>query len=157
MSGYQSGGCQCGAIRYRVEEFGRSTICHCRMCQKAFGAPFGALVTAKKITWTRGERTVFESSNRNWRGFCSQCGTPLTYEYDGVLEVAICTLDDPDAAAPVMQVNTSTKTGFFDGLHTLPHLSLEEQQEFEAYNATIKSRQHPDHDTDHWPQTSERP
>jgi hypothetical protein len=35
----RSGGCQCGAVRFRVDgELGRASICHCRMCQKAFGA-----------------------------------------------------------------------------------------------------------------------
>ncbi len=33
-----SGGCQCGAIRYRIAgELGYPHICHCRMCQKASG------------------------------------------------------------------------------------------------------------------------
>jgi hypothetical protein len=35
-----TGGCQCGAVRYRIEgDLGRASICHCRMCQKAFGGP----------------------------------------------------------------------------------------------------------------------
>ncbi len=37
MSEMASGGCQCGAVRFRGSRFGRSSICHCRMCQKAFG------------------------------------------------------------------------------------------------------------------------
>ena len=40
-----TGGCQCGAVRYslRAARLG-SRICHCRMCQKAFGGFFGPLV-----------------------------------------------------------------------------------------------------------------
>ena len=38
-----SGGCQCGAVRFRVTSFGRSSVCHCRMCQKATGGLFAAL------------------------------------------------------------------------------------------------------------------
>ena len=38
----RSGGCQCGAVRYHFTgALGRASICHCRMCQKAFGS-FGA-------------------------------------------------------------------------------------------------------------------
>ena len=38
-----AGGCQCGAVRYRLEAKPKATsICHCRMCQKASGGPFAA-------------------------------------------------------------------------------------------------------------------
>ena len=36
-----TGGCQCGAVRYRLEaEPTGVNVCHCRMCQKASGGPF---------------------------------------------------------------------------------------------------------------------
>ena len=66
-----TGGCQCGAVRYRCEGFGRASICHCRMCQKAFGAFYGPLVTGKGLVWTRGEPSWFQSSNKVRRGFCA--------------------------------------------------------------------------------------
>eukprot|EP01037_Dinobryon_pediforme_P031903 gene31903-36613_t len=34
------------------------------MCQKAFGGPFGPLVTVHGLVWTRGEPTRFRSSNK---------------------------------------------------------------------------------------------
>ena len=89
MSEVASGGCQCGAVRFRASKFGRASICHCRMCQKAFGGFFGALVTAHDLEWTRGEPKRFASSNKVQRGFCAACGTPLTYEYGGPVEVAV--------------------------------------------------------------------
>jgi hypothetical protein len=100
----RAGGCQCGAVRFRVEgDIGRAGLCHCRMCQKAFAGPFAALVTVRldQLAWPRGERRRFKSSNRAWRGFCADCGTPLTYETAGdTLELAVCAFDDP-AAIPV--------------------------------------------------------
>ncbi len=43
-----TGGCQCGAIRFRVEgDLKDSSICHCRMCQKAFGAYYAPLVSVR--------------------------------------------------------------------------------------------------------------
>ena len=76
-----TGGCQCGAVRFRIRgELGRPSICHCRMCQKAFGSFFGPLVSANGLRWTRGEPKRFASSNLIRRGFCADCGTPLTYE-----------------------------------------------------------------------------
>ena len=39
-----SGGCQCGAVRYALYAEPYDThICHCRMCQKAFGAYYAPL------------------------------------------------------------------------------------------------------------------
>ena len=39
MSGDLVGGCLCGAVRYRAARMARAGLCHCRMCQKASGAP----------------------------------------------------------------------------------------------------------------------
>lgn len=78
-----TGGCQCGAVRFRLEgKLGDASVCHCRMCQKASGNFYLPLVSVRgaKLIWTRGERTRFQSSNHVWRGFCGNCGTPLTYE-----------------------------------------------------------------------------
>ena len=42
-----TGGCQCGALRYRATAMlDNSHLCHCRMCQKATGNIFSALVAA---------------------------------------------------------------------------------------------------------------
>ena len=46
-----SGGCQCGAVRFHVARLGRPSICHCRMCQKAFGGFFGQLGEGRKASW----------------------------------------------------------------------------------------------------------
>jgi hypothetical protein len=83
-----AGGCQCGAVRFRIDgTLGDASVCHCRMCQKAFGGFYAPLVSLgnAKLTWTRGALKKFKSSNFVERGFCEQCGTPLTYEApDGV-------------------------------------------------------------------------
>ena len=145
-----TGGCQCGAVRYRVAELKGSAICHCRMCQKAFGSLFGALVTAPGLAWTRGEPRYFRSSNRARRGFCDQCGTPLCYAEDGSdLELAVGTLDDPSVAPPTKQINIASKVAFFDGLPGLPPQPHPDREA--AFNATVVSHQHPDHDTQTWP------
>ena len=138
------GGCQCGAARYRIAALGRATICHCRMCQKAFGGFFGPLVTAKGIEWTRGSPATWASSNKVTRGFCGQCGTPLSYDWGGDLEIAIGTLDDPEAASPVLQVNPADRLSFFNALHALP--VRENPPEVDGFMAGVTSNQHPDHD-----------
>lgn len=146
-----TGGCQCGAVRYRIGRLGRPTICHCRMCQKAFGGFFAPLVTAHEVEWTRGAPAHFQSSDKIRRGFCAACGTPLSYEADDGLEIAIGTLDVPALAAPIAQVNAVYRQPFFDGLCRLPQVSADRLAENDAWNAALTSFQHPDHDTETWP------
>lgn len=146
-----TGGCQCGAVRFRVTRAGRATICHCRMCQKAFGSFFGPFVTAEEMVWTRGEPKRFRSSDTVSRGFCGNCGTPLTYEVDGnATELAIGAFDDPNQVAPVLQVNPRDKLAFFGGLTALP-TRTDYPQEWLDFMAHLVSHQHPDHDTEAWP------
>lgn len=141
-----TGGCQCGVVRYRIKNLGRASICHCRMCQKAFGGFFAPLVSANGLEWTKGERSIYHSSNRNWRGFCKDCGTPLTYEFEGGIEVSIGSLDNPDLAPPTVQVNVGSKRHFIDDLFDQPEVSPMQAEQDEEYNATVKSNQHPDFD-----------
>ncbi len=146
-----TGGCQCGAVRYRVASLGRASICHCRMCQKAFGSFFGPLVHVDDLTWTRGEPKVFSSSNKVKRGFCGDCGTPLTFDF-GKSEIAIGTLDHPELAPPAIQVNPTDKLSYFKSLHGLPTRNTDDEPSISGFVAGIVSNQHPDHDTQNWPE-----
>jgi hypothetical protein len=146
-----TGGCQCGAVRFRAERLGRPSICHCRMCQKAMGGFYGPFVTGYGLEWTRGAPKYFASSNLARRGFCAECGTPLTYESGGEVELAIGALDNSALAAPVIQMNPEGKQPFVDGLATLPTRQPGDDPEQEAFKARVISYQHPDHDTAEWP------
>ena len=87
-----TGGCQCGAVRFRMEGQPKDvSVCHCRMCQKAFGAYYAPLVAVgdAEVSWTRGAPKRFASSNFVKRGFCGDCGTPLTYEAPDGLSLAV--------------------------------------------------------------------
>jgi hypothetical protein len=154
-----TGGCQCGAIRFRVTGTPKdASICHCRMCQKAFGAYYAPLVSVRgaKLEWTRGERKMFRSSNFVSRGFCADCGTPLTYEAPDGMAIAAGAFDDPAALPPVIQWGTEAKVGFVDGLHGLPGQRTEEDQAAGSFLTEIISYQHPDHDTADWPPEERR-
>src|SRR5204862_5529010 len=79
-----TGGCQCGAVRYALyAEPTNPHVCHCRMCQKAFGsyfAPFAG-VPLGDFAWVTGTPGVFRSSQAAERGFCRDCGTPLSFRF----------------------------------------------------------------------------
>jgi hypothetical protein len=79
-----TGGCQCGATRYSVEVDNLDAyLCHCRMCQRATGGVAAAFFGVEKaaVHWER-EPSRYRSSPIAQRGFCAQCGTPLTFEFD---------------------------------------------------------------------------
>ncbi len=146
-----SGGCQCGAVRFRVDgELGAASICHCRMCQKAMGGFFGPFVSVKvaDLVWTRGERKRFQSSNKVHRGFCGACGTPLTFEQAGRhIELAIGAFDRPGEVRVGEQLASQARVPYFAELAGLP-VRAEDDPKAAAYLAGIESYQHPDHDTD---------
>lgn len=147
----KTGGCQCGAVRFRISgKLGRPSICHCRMCQKQFGGFFSALVTAPEegMEWTRGEPSYFQSSVNIERGFCNNCGTPMTYRHPGGLELAIGTFDDRSDLAPLIQVNHEARLPWVEEIFKAPVLK---DPDFYARQESIISFQHPDHDTEVWP------
>ena len=150
-----SGGCQCGAVRYALyaDPYG-SHICHCRMCQKAFGAFYAplTLIRYKDFAWTRGQPSNFKSSPDVDRGFCSACGTPLTFAHreTDYLNIAIGSLDRPEKVVPEIQIGIESRIPWVDEIH-----QLEEQQTDQVLSTDrlrrVESYQHPDHDTDSWP------
>lgn len=144
-----TGGCQCGAIRFAVSPPLKDTsICHCRMCQKAFGHFFAPLVNTKNsdFKWTRGEPKRWRSSNHVLRGFCGDCGTPLTYEAADGLAVAIGAFDHPAALPPVVQYGNESKIAYVDTLHQLPSRTTIDDIASATFLASIESYQHPDED-----------
>nr|CAD6419772.1 GFA family protein [Rhizobium sp. Q54] len=150
-----TGGCQCGATRFRITgPVKGSSICHCRMCQKAFGAFFAPLVDIgdAEPVWTRGGPKHFQSSNHVKRGFCPECGTPLTYEAADGMAVATGAFDEPSQLAPTVQYGVEGRLPFMDSLHRLPERHTMDDIEAAPFLADIVSRQHPDHDTETWPE-----
>jgi hypothetical protein len=152
-----SGGCQCGAVRFRAElPIGSAEFCHCRMCQKAFAAAGAALVAVpfQQFQWTRGSPAVFRSSAIVGRGFCRDCGTPLYMREDGDtnIELAAGAFDHPGAIGPfTAQIGVESRVPWFSSLHALPEGRTEDTRE-PADLVRLRSFQHPDHDMDTWPE-----
>ena len=144
------GGCQCGAVRYAITApLENPHICHCRMCQKAFGNYFAALVGTRKdhFVWTHGVPGFFRSSSIVERGFCRDCGTPLSFAYDHSdrIAVSVGSLDEPGAVTPAMQYGIESRLPAFEVLHTLAGTRTEDDIPAEMM-AKLKSRQHPGQD-----------
>jgi hypothetical protein len=150
-----TGGCQCGAVRYEVRALPDDPhVCHCRMCQKAFGGLFAALasVPVAALVVTRGRPGVFRSSVVVERGFCRDCGTPLFFRYVDMAHAcfALATLDVPAAVAPARAYGVEGRLPWVAGLDALPASVTEGDIPAERL-AELASRQHPDHETSTWP------
>jgi hypothetical protein len=153
-----TGGCQCGAVRFRTTElFDNPHICHCRMCQKAMGNYFAALVSTGKdlLVWTRGTPARFRSSAEVDRGFCKDCGTPLFYDniHWEDIGLMIGALDEPQLIKPVSQDSVESRMPWFHDITGVPDKGTSEEidgpERVEEVRAS--NRQHPDHDTERWP------
>ena len=151
-----SGGCQCGAVRYRVTGgLEAPHLCHCRMCQKAAGNYFMPLAFAPgdRLVVTRGEPAWFRSSDPVRRGFCARCGTPLffdTLQSDGIA-ITLGSLDDPSAVPPASNDGIESAVAFHATLGHLPGRAVA-RDDLPGGIAGIaaSNRQHPDYDTVDW-------
>ncbi len=150
-----TGGCQCSAVRYALyaEPYG-THICHCRMCQKAFGAfyaPFSK-VQYPDFAWTRGKPATFQSSPDVDRGFCLACGTPLTFAHRDLeyIDISVGSFDQPEKIKPKKQIGIESRIPWTAEMHQLEE-QLTEQALSKDRVLRIESYQHPDCDTDPWP------
>jgi hypothetical protein len=129
------------------------------MCQKATGSPFGAFAgfALADLAWTRGTPKRFRSSDAIARGFCADCGTPLTFEAASGegdhIALTIATFDDPGAFPPMRQIKVTDRIGWIDDLASVPRRSASDEAAAAARYPSVVSRQHPDHDTQEWPPT----
>ncbi|MGH8241174.1 MAG: GFA family protein [Steroidobacteraceae bacterium] len=81
-SSTHDGSCLCGTVRYQVTgPFHTMMSCHCSMCRKHHGAPFGTYVSSKMdgFRWLAGEDSIlaYESSGQGKRYSCKVCGSVL--------------------------------------------------------------------------------
>ena len=145
-----TGGCQCGAVRYALyAEPSSADICHCRMCQRAVGNLFMAVagVALDRFAWTSGEPALFRSSSAAERGFCRQCGTPLTFRYlaNDTINVTSGSLDEPAKARPTIQHGIESRVPWWQDLIDLPALTTADDPPPGGLDA-LTSYQHRDSD-----------
>jgi hypothetical protein len=109
-----AGGCLCGAVRYEIIGEPRSvSVCHCRTCRRASGAPVVSwFVVSREQFSLSGELVLYPSSSPVTRGFCGNCGTPITYVHaddPNSIELTTASLDQPELAVPTREIWLSEK------------------------------------------------
>ena len=130
------GGCQCGAVRYRVVARPVSLYCcHCRECQRqsasAFGMSLRVAPAAIEIGWDALALFVRDpgapSETPGW--FCGACGVRLIHgaRDDEAVSLKAGTLDDTSWLWPAAHIFTARAqpwlglpTGTLDAAHDPP-------------------------------------
>ena len=116
------GGCYCGAIRYELDPTDGVVVnCHCTICRKTSGAPYVTwiLIAKNQFRFLGDQPTIFRSSRHGTRGFCNQCGTPISFsstKRPEKIDITVASLDDPETYAPTEDVYVETRLGWIDGL-----------------------------------------
>ena len=133
-----TGGCLCGAVRYRVRTDPiRVVNCHCGMCRRTSGAAFMTFVhfPANEFAWSGAESTRHRSSDAAERGFCAVCGSTVSM-HEAVLpdrvQVSLGSLDRPDLVRPDDHVWTSSQLPWLEVVDDLPR--------FATISAAVPSR-----------------
>jgi hypothetical protein len=113
-----TGGCSCGAVRYRLASEPLFVhCCHCLNCQRQTGGAFviNLLIEADRVEVTAGEPQPVDvprddgSSQRIYR--CPTCQVAVFSEY-GWPEIRFVrggTLDEPSAVTPDVHIFTKSK------------------------------------------------
>ena len=119
-----TGGCLCGRVRYEATPDHRDGYyCHCRMCQLAVGNTRAAFLNLRKaeVNWLTPP-AHYASSKIARRGFCSSCGTPLSFEYldSERLDLTVGSLDDPSALKPTAHFAVETRVAAWHAEDGLP-------------------------------------
>ncbi len=113
----QTGGCQCGAIRYEFTEEPHSVYtCHCVDCQRLTSSSFslGIVVPDRAFRLTGVEprqlQRTADSGRVNTRLVCPECGSWVCgMPRDGVVRVRAGTLDDTSWLRPTRHIWTRSK------------------------------------------------
>jgi hypothetical protein len=131
------------------------------MCQKQVANAFGAWTGSHRDNFrvTRGVIAHFQSSADALRGFCRDCGTPLTYEALSRprIEVTIGSLDRHAEITPIRNIGVEAMQPWVADIMHLPSTASGEGDNgvgdtparFDQIRQS--NRQHPDHETEIWP------
>ncbi|WDI30663.1 GFA family protein [Hyphococcus flavus] len=112
------GGCQCGKVRFEATGTPKFVgNCHCASCRKATGAVYSTFIgfEARQVRWVKETPAYHASSPGVKRGFCPDCGTPLTYageKWPGETHILIGAFDDPENYPPQGEVFTGEALPF---------------------------------------------
>lgn len=142
MSKVYSGGCACGAIRYRAaHEPVFQNHCQCLDCQKRSGTGHGSYLTFadRQKVQISGEAAVWkivaDSGNEKSHAFCPHCGTPVYLTFSAMPDLITfhaASLDDPAVFRPQAVTYASRAHAWDDPDPALPKFAKMVVEEAQA-------------------------
>jgi hypothetical protein len=124
-----SGKCLCGSIVFQYTGEPNWTLhCHCESCRRATSSPITTWISVPRSTFafTKGAPRYYHSSPGVRRGFCENCGSPLTYEnerIEGEIHIYAVSLLDANYASPRCHVFVDEQLPWFEALDDLPRFA----------------------------------
>ena len=113
------GGCDCGAVRYRLTSRPLFVnCCHCRWCQRETGTAFAlnAMIESDRVALLAGPVDIVDTPSASGIGQriarCPVCRVAVWSHYGGRAQVSfirVGSLDDPDAFPPDVHIFATTK------------------------------------------------
>lgn len=124
------GGCNCGAVRYRIEGAPISVAaCHCSNCRRQSGAAYSVNIVVKASAITiEGELASYldpdtSSGQPVLREFCAACGSPIRsipQSAPRIVAVKAGTADRPGDFAPKVHIWTKSRLPWVEIPEGLP-------------------------------------
>ena len=114
-----TGGCLCGAVRYRLQPPLRSVVaCHCGQCRRTSGNYVSATaVPIDKFALSNDAGLKwYRSSEQARRGFCAECGSSLFWSADGRDTITIMsgTIDGKTGLTTVAHICVADKGDYYE-------------------------------------------
>ena len=143
------GGCQCGAVRYRITDAPLAVYnCHCRDCQRSSGATHSMSlpILRERVELICGEMDHFDKAADSGRVVrmlgCAACGTKIWNEPQAspaMLVVKPGTLDDMSWAVPIGNIWTARKAPWVEIDATLVNFTGQPPDRQPLYDAWTKA------------------
>ena len=127
----QTGGCLCGAVRYRVAGPLRDIVaCHCWRCRHASGHFAAATAALREDLTIEGEVAWYDSSPGVRRGFCPVCGSNLFWDAADEPRISIFagTLDLPTGLRLRGHIFVSEKSDYYPIADGLPQAAGDDEE-----------------------------
>ncbi len=131
------GGCQCGAVRYRITSPPLTLyLCHCTECQKQSSSAFGMSMWVR-----RSDLEIVQGDPKVWKrpaasggtvscAFCPTCGSRLYHHASDdpeIISVKAGSLDDTSWLRPVGHIWTRSRQPWAEIDDAPPSLAYEQE------------------------------
>ncbi len=123
-----SGRCGCGSVTWRAAGTVLwAALCHCEDCRRAASSDYVSWFGVERwsITWS-GPRKTYRSSQKVVRSFCTDCGSPMSFETEVFADethLYAATLNDPSLYQPTAHIFWSERLPWIEIQDVLPRHS----------------------------------